>query len=478
MMTRDQQQRLKAAYAEFSRRAEEVDPEGKVAVDRFLRLIEGKAEAGGGVRSTLSAGGGGGMPSTGGGAAMLSSGTEAVAPTDDGPHEEADVEAVDLADVPELFGAWRGIRDELTEDVATPAHGAVSLATAGPAEEHLASHHLPPEAEAEEIEVLDDGGLLGSGTYQILDPHWIEAGIHWLTHIFDRVDFNPAAPVVRIPNETSLALVGDWGTGPYAESCGAPKVRDQIESLGVDYTVHLGDVYYAGTKKEVEENFLPLWPVGRRGSFALNSNHEMYDGGRGLFEVTLRHRAFEAQQQATFFALENDHWVLVGLDSAYHANRYRLYRTGKLDDVQLDFLRQRVADLGDRRLLLMSHHQGLELSGEPSKRLWKQVQGALAGTPAIWYWGHVHSAVVYRQREGIQGRCNGHGGIPRGRAKVLENNPHILWFEGANAEDPAVPPRVVNGLAHLELDGREIRETFLDERGQSLWSSHGEDDET
>ena len=52
--------------------------------------------------------------------------------------------------------------------------------------------------------------------------------------------------------------------------------------------MHLGDVYYSGTKKEVQQRFLDIWPkdAGRR-TIAVNSNHEMYSGGFGYFDLAL-----------------------------------------------------------------------------------------------------------------------------------------------------------------------------------------------
>ncbi len=433
MIDRDQQKRLREAYEYFVRRAQEEDPEAKEKVDALMRQAYGQARP----RS---------------------------APLAAPPFAHTQTVDAELADVPELFDAWGALHEELPETMP-PAYNVAD----SPAVD--AFRRRMPTPEPEVIEVLNDGGLLGSGRYQILDPNWIEGTICWLRHLFDRVELNDRGPVISIPNTTSMALVGDWGTGLYSEGCPAAKVRRVMQRLQADYTVHLGDVYYAGAEDEVRDKFLAHWPVGSKGSFALNSNHEMYAGGRGLFGVTLKQDAFSSQQEASYFALQNDHWVIVGLDTAYHANRYRLYRKGKLNAGQLDFLAQQRDGLAGRRLMLMSHHQGLELDGEPSKKLWKQVQGVLAGQPATWYWGHLHSAVVYEDVQGVGGRCCGHGAMPRGRAAVLDDNERVRWFEDRAAGDPEVPPRVVNGLAFLQFDGAELRETYLDEEGRLLWRS-------
>ena len=52
-------------------------------------------------------------------------------------------------------------------------------------------------------------------------------------------------------------------------------------------TIHLGDVYYAGTETEEQQLLVNLWPSGSMGALALNSNHEMYSGGTPYFNVAL-----------------------------------------------------------------------------------------------------------------------------------------------------------------------------------------------
>src|SRR5207253_2455371 len=87
-----------------------------------------------------------------------------------------------------------------------------------------------------------------------------------------------------------IALIGDWGTGPWTDGTipyPAVEVMNQVKQLTPDFTIHLGDVYYAGTagfgSDEEVKNFVDLWVSGTRGSFMLNSNHEMYSGAQGYF---------------------------------------------------------------------------------------------------------------------------------------------------------------------------------------------------
>jgi hypothetical protein len=86
--------------------------------------------------------------------------------------------------------------------------------------------------------------------------------------------------------------------------------------------IHLGDIYYGGIAAECE-TFVQLWPfqtntrnpligIPPKTSLELNGNHEMYSGGDAYFNVVLK--AFGQSQP--FFCLGNEHWRLIGLDTA------------------------------------------------------------------------------------------------------------------------------------------------------------------
>ncbi len=78
--------------------------------------------------------------------------------------------------------------------------------------------------------------------------------------------------------------------------------------------MHLGDIYYSGTEQEVDERFLKVWPDDAATmNRALNGNHEMYSGGFGYFKLVLP----KFGQDGSYFAVQNDDWLLVGLDTAY-----------------------------------------------------------------------------------------------------------------------------------------------------------------
>lgn len=263
----------------------------------------------------------------------------------------------------------------------------------------------------------------------------------WVGSLFDHIDETERHPIVRPPDSSvgtladtgRVAVVGDWGTNLY----GAPVSAASIRRTGnFELLLHLGDIYYSGTENESKQRFLDVWPAsGGKVSRALNGNHEMYSGGFAYFDEILP----TFNQQSSYFAVQNANWLLVGLDTAHtdHA----------LDRQQVAWLQSVVQQAGERKKILLSHHQ-------PFSRLDKQgpeLQAALTTllqnrAITAWYWGHEHNCIVYdvHPRFGLLGRCIGHGGIPSPRKNEVLAAPAdtrvsgIAWKRlSANSEAPA-----------------------------------------
>lgn len=309
-----------------------------------------------------------------------------------------------------------------------------------------------------------DGTLLGCRQWELLDPRWAEALVQWLEHVELRAAFCTTPALIDMPDEVSLGIVGDWGTGAFQPMAASAKIGEQLAAAKPDYTIHLGDVYYAGTGEQ-EINTMSDWPQGRLGSFTLNSNHEMYNGAFGYFAELKRN--FPLHNGCSYFALQNLHWLVIGLDSAYHADRSNLYMNGNLDAAQLAWL---AALPRGKQVLVLSHHQGYGALGQGKTALYGQVAAALQREPDYWYWGHLHNGIVYQPVGGFHGRCVGHGAIPYGNASELKGDPAVLWYETQAAQDTNYPERVLNGYAMLHLDGPDLSETLLDENGKVRWT--------
>lgn len=275
-----------------------------------------------------------------------------------------------------------------------------------------------------------------------------------------------------LPAKIRIALLSDWGTGMY----GGPVCARSIEKEGkFDLLLHLGDVYYSGDMDEVEQRFLKFWPkVPKAMSRALNSNHEMYSGGFGYFDRILP--AFN--QRASYFALQNDHWLLVGLDTGYSEHQ--------LHGGQAEWLLNLVRNAGDRRVVLFSHHQPYSLYEKQGYKLVGQI-GALLDQRKIyaWYWGHEHRCVVHDPHPlwGLRGRCVGHSAFPYFRDEFEKPLEAPGWqsvagknlVPGARVLDG--PNQYVetkgskygpNGYVVLEFDDRDLRERYMNPDGTEL----------
>ncbi|TIL43300.1 metallophosphoesterase [Mesorhizobium sp.] len=261
----------------------------------------------------------------------------------------------------------------------------------------------------------------------------------WAKSVFDHVREDNWHSIVRPPDDKvgaiadkgRVAALADWGTNLYGAPASAASIK---KAGGYELLLHLGDIYYSGTKKESKKRFIDAWPTGAgKVSRALNGNHEMYSGGFAYFDDILPHFS----QPSSYFALQNANWLLVGLDTAHTDNH-------DIDEQQLAWLKSVMQKKGQRKAILFSHHQ-------PFSRLDKQgpgLQAALAGlfqqqAITAWYWGHEHDCIIYDRhaQSGMLGRCIGNGGIPSPRKSIVRNAPTerpldaVAWKRLSQNED-------------------------------------------
>jgi hypothetical protein len=346
-----------------------------------------------------------------------------------------------------------------------------------------------------------DGSLIATSKFGQLDAGWVTALIFYIalklgvTEVSSWAPFGTTPAIISSNADTvKIAIVGDWGTGPWTDGTvpyPALGVINQVKSLSPDYTIHLGDVYYAGTggfldSDEEVADFVANWPSGSQGSFMLNSNHEMYSGAQGFFGKGLKAASFSAQQNTSYFAIQSEKWIIIGLDSAYY-DKSPLFMNGALnDDNQINFIKS--LNTANKTVILLTHHNptNIEGTGTAQLPLWNQVLSALGRPPEFWYWGHVHNAMVYSDssfpaQNGVKARCVGHGAIPFGLAYGLQNpdgttKPSIAYYAHELLSsvypntDPQQANRVLNGFAMLTIGPDSIKEQFIDQTGTERWS--------
>lgn len=348
--------------------------------------------------------------------------------------------------------------------------------------------------------VASDGTLVSSVPYATFDTNWAWALIYYIqlktgfyiNIILPPVTYHPFGNTPAIQNITgqdtlTIAIMGDWGTRTWpdgsAAQCPSQLVAAAIKSLAPDLVIHLGDVYYSGTPAEEQNNLLPPWPAGALGSYTLNSNHEMYDGGNGYFSTALAATMFKGQANTSYFAISFQDWLLFGLDSAYY-DTSTLFASGALSDSgQLSFINKVMAQPGNanKKIIILTHHNAFTYDGLGlSKRsdgtsLWGDLYTALNNRyPDCWYYGHLHNGIVYNDNSTAGQyttafgkhplvRCFGQGAIPFGDGYGFANPVVAVGIDYYSRTsmphaDARQTNRVLNGFIFLTLQQGSITE--------------------
>src|SRR5262249_46688194 len=114
------------------------------------------------------------------------------------------------------------------------------------------------------------------------------------------------------PAAIKVALIADWGTGEGP----ARQLLFEVGRQAPDVLIHLGDVYYSGTSREVQERFLNVCretPGLDIPIYTLAGNHDMYSGGQGYYWLL-----DQLGQPASYFGLRNEDWQLLAMDTGLH----------------------------------------------------------------------------------------------------------------------------------------------------------------
>ncbi len=311
--------------------------------------------------------------------------------------------------------------------------------------------------------------------YQDCDPLWAETVAEYERSLLRRQH----APYVRhtspddfvlapLPDKATIALIADWGTGmPDARA-----LLEQVRMFGPDVLIHLGDIYYSGTHREVLAHFLsPIREVfGERMPrvLTLSGNHDRYSGGAGYYELLA-----QLGQPASYFCLRNDWWQLVAMDTGLHDRNPRRVHGDLtyLEPSEAEWIVHQLRNGGSRSSILLSHHPLFSIQGAghvegtlvaANPRL-QQVFAEFVGELAWWFWGHEHDLLVYQPYVGLRrGRCVGAGAVPRLVGQEIRTPPSGLVLPAGHPTPPVLIPGTEIGnngvvddhvFAILELDG-------------------------
>ena len=312
------------------------------------------------------------------------------------------------------------------------------------------------------------------------DPGWLTALKAWLLFYWDGrppIYKPPTAATVPIdlpPVGTDgllrVGILGDWGTGEPA----AIAVLDQLMQLKPDLIVHVGDVYYAGTIDECRTNFLVPIQAARGKIWAKHPglHHSRQSrllqrraGFYGMIPLLNQGVANATVQEYSFFCLRNDHWQLQCMDTGYNDHNLKQVSDDitHLEQPEADWHQQQMLGAGERKIILISHHQlfssfatiGRGASFQNPFLTKNLADSRAAGVSKIvaWLWGHEHLLEIYAPPASdgaglpVLGRCVGNGAFP------VFNNTGDYTKNPKSAIPLQAAPGFANGYVQTDSDG-------------------------
>lgn len=382
-----------------------------------------------------------------------------------------------------MMAAAMSIGDMLELDEPLPEVGAISFSgmDAGTLAQYCASNawqlvKAKLRGDDEEVERLEQE----LGPFSVCDPRWAESVQKYLVHVKLQGQSIPYRTWEnlsdfmfedRLPANARIGIIADWGTGLPS----ARLVLEQVARKRPHIVIHLGDIYYSGTSREMRENFLDVCRAILPTSvqlYTIPGNHDLYAGGKPFYDLL-----DALGQPASFFGLRNEHWQFLAMDTALHDSDTFTVATNVtyLDEREAQWHQDKLKHNSGRKSVLLSHHQlftAYTSTGSINKEP-QALNPLLYATFApymdkinLWLWGHEHNLIIFDEYKGLErGRCVGCSAIPVPK----ELNPYSI------SDKLIDPPRfnevrlglndsdIYNfGYAMIELNGPSARVDYYD----------------
>ena len=310
--------------------------------------------------------------------------------------------------------------------------------------------------------------------YSVCDPLWAKALIEFdrneaitpYRHYDSLDDF--VLPLEHRRDTTGteslkVAFVADWATGTRL----AKNVMRCIGEQQPDVVIHLGDVYYSGTKAEMQDHFLSVtneYLPAETQVFNMAGNHDLYSGGEGYYWLL-----DQLGQPASYFCLRNDHWQIMAIGAPHEigAPMSSQYKVPPIDAREVEWHRHKIDTAAGRKTIMLSHYQLFTASGNIARTPQNQL---LAVNPVLhdafadrldqidaWLWGHEHNLAAFEPYLELErGRCIGSGAIPVA----------LLWKPYEALSNLALPdgveqPPVMKPECRLGHDGDHYHHAFV-----------------
>jgi hypothetical protein len=271
--------------------------------------------------------------------------------------------------------------------------------------------------------------------YSDTDPRWLYAVYVALSKFFvARSLYYKKA----LPNKTyqyilhnTFTIFGDAGTNDKYLT----NTIDGMLNCNSKQFIHLGDIYYAGSKSECQDfiKYTTKLHTDVNELWCLSGNHEYISAGQGFFEDVLPHCGSKSTpQEASFFSLVNDEnkVLLIALDTGYKCTNFtmppaseQMDITTYLDKAQNQWLEKTLNNYVDYRVILLSHHP-LASDKWPDhyfNHLLMQQIAAKNRNIILSIAGHDHRCVIYPYQYGPIEKVLtiGHASMP-----IIQNDYH------------------------------------------------------
>ncbi len=303
------------------------------------------------------------------------------------------------------------------------------------------------------------------------------------------------------PDQATIALIGNWGTGTNPALI---LLRHIARNFQPDVLLHLGNIYYSGLPSECKMHFTDLidqtWPDDARYMkplvFTLAGNHDRYAGSNGGYYDLIRglNRAHGKPQPNSYFAVRNNFWQFLALDTAYEDVGQMAFGGSpgptKLVDQEVpwhwDKIKNDGANVdrsinpsGSRGTVVLSHHQLYSFHGVGRNANGRQLAvnphlvdqfGGVFDLIDLWLWGHENALYIFEPYANgsdqplPKGRCIGASAIPNFLAQRGTPDPQLVLPPGITRPPTLIPNTELdhNGTvfnscyAILRLDGPKM----------------------
>lgn len=360
-----------------------------------------------------------------------------------------------------------------SELVSACARMYLSLALAKTTGDHERASELEAELQFSVCDPLWAKALLHFDDARVVTPyrHYESLDDFVLPLAPDAASSQPEDAMDNAIDKVRVAFVSDWATGTSI----AKNVMRCVGAQNPDIVIHLGDVYYSGTKDEMDSHFLSIvremLPAHTR-VFNLAGNHDLYAGGEGYYWLI-----DELGQPASYFCLRNSHWQILAIGAPPEIGSPLSAQAAApdIDPKEADWQRHKIESADGRKTVMLSHYQLFTASGNiarsPDNRplavnpVFMDAFGNHLGDIDIWLWGHEHNLALFEPYAGLErGRCIGSGSMPVA----------LMWEPYKTLENLALPagftePPIMSEAGRLGHDGDHYHHAFcvLDIEGPS-----------